>query len=76
MLRAAVVGYGNIGRFVLDALLVSADFEIAGIVSNSLQPGSMGNISVARTIDELSTGYNRQAAWRVGYYGCRMGSGL
>lgn len=31
-IRAAVVGYGNIGRFVLDALVEAPDFEIAGIV--------------------------------------------
>lgn len=31
-IRAAIVGYGNIGHFVLDALLEAPDFEIAGIV--------------------------------------------
>lgn len=31
-IRAAVVGYGNIGRYVLDALVEAPDFEIAGIV--------------------------------------------
>lgn len=31
-IRAAVVGYGNIGRFSVEALEASADFEIAGIV--------------------------------------------
>ena len=31
-IRAAIVGYGNIGHFVLDALQVAPDFEIAGIV--------------------------------------------
>jgi len=33
-IRTAVVGYGNIGRHVLEALEVSADFEVAGIVSD------------------------------------------
>ena len=32
MIKAAVVGYGNIGRYVIEALKASADFEIAGIV--------------------------------------------
>ena len=32
MIKAAVVGYGNIGRYVLEALKESADFEIAGVV--------------------------------------------
>lgn len=31
-IKAAIVGYGNIGHFVLDALLAADDFEIAGIV--------------------------------------------
>ena len=30
--RAAVVGYGNIGKYVVEALEVAPDFEIAGIV--------------------------------------------
>lgn len=30
--RAAIVGYGNIGKFVLEALQAAPDFEIAGIV--------------------------------------------
>jgi diaminopimelate dehydrogenase len=33
-IRAAIVGYGNIGKFVLEALEASADFEVAGIVSD------------------------------------------
>lgn len=31
-IRAAVVGYGNIGKYVLDAINTSPDIEIAGIV--------------------------------------------
>ena len=31
-IRAAVVGYGNIGRYTVQALEVAPDFEIAGIV--------------------------------------------
>ncbi len=30
--RAAVVGYGNIGKYVLEAINSSSDFEVAGIV--------------------------------------------
>ena len=32
MIKAAVVGYGNIGRYVIEALNESNDFEIAGVV--------------------------------------------
>ena len=31
-IRAAVVGYGNIGRFAIEALEAAPDFEIAGVV--------------------------------------------
>ncbi len=30
--RAAIVGYGNIGKYVLQALQVAEDFEVAGVV--------------------------------------------
>ena len=33
-IRAAIVGYGNVGKYVLEALEASPDFEIAGIVSD------------------------------------------
>ena len=31
-IRAAVVGYGNIGKSVVEALQAAPDFEIAGII--------------------------------------------
>ena len=31
-IRAAVVGYGNIGKFSVEALEAAPDFEIAGVV--------------------------------------------
>ena len=34
--RVAIVGYGNIGKFVLEALTSSPDFEIAGIVRRDI----------------------------------------
>lgn len=54
MLQAAIVGFGNIGHSVLDALTASPDFRIAGVVSRSLSAGSLGDIPVTRSIDELS----------------------
>lgn len=36
MIKAVIVGYGNIGKFVLDALLDAPDFEIAGIVRRDI----------------------------------------
>lgn len=40
--RLAIVGYGNIGRFTLEAVNASTDFEIAGIVRRN--PADRGNI--------------------------------
>ena len=40
-IRAAIVGYGNIGKYVLEALESSTDFEVAGIVrrnANEIPP--------------------------------------
>ena len=31
-IRAAIVGYGNIGHYVLDAVNAAPDFELAGVV--------------------------------------------
>ena len=31
-IKAAIVGYGNIGRYVLEALQTAPDFELTGIV--------------------------------------------
>lgn len=41
-IRAAIVGYGNIGRYTLDALLAAPDFEVAGIVRRN--PADRDNI--------------------------------
>ncbi len=54
-IKAAVVGYGNIGRFVVEALEASVDFEIAGIVRRSLgeKPAELASYPVVTDIAEL-----------------------
>ncbi|MDE5685431.1 MAG: diaminopimelate dehydrogenase [Paramuribaculum sp.] len=54
-IKAAVVGYGNIGRFVVEALEASVDFEIAGIVRRSLgeKPAELASYPVVTDIREL-----------------------
>ena len=54
-IRAAIVGYGNIGRFVLDALLEAPDMEIAGIVRRSIenQPAELASYKVVTDITDL-----------------------
>lgn len=54
-IRAAVVGYGNIGRFVVESLQTSPDFEIAGVVRRdpSKRPAELADIPVVADIREL-----------------------
>lgn len=54
-IRAAVVGYGNIGHFVVEALEAADDFEIAGVVRRSLgeKPAELAQYPVATDITEL-----------------------
>ena len=55
-IRAAVVGYGNVGRFALEALEASNDFEIAGIVrrnGSANLPLELTNYKVVKDIREL-----------------------
>lgn len=55
-IRAAVVGYGNIGRFTLEALEAADDFEIAGIVrrnGSKDKPAELAPYDVVKDITEL-----------------------
>lgn len=53
--KAAIVGYGNIGKYVLEALSAAPDFEVAGIVRRDPQnrPEELRNYKVVGNIDEL-----------------------
>ena len=55
-IRAAVVGYGNIGRYAIQALEAADDFEIAGIVrrnGSDNKPAELANYEVVKDITEL-----------------------
>lgn len=55
-IRAAVIGYGNIGRFTVEALETAPDFEIAGIVRRQgaeNKPAELNNYEVVKDITEL-----------------------
>lgn len=54
-IRAAVVGYGNIGRHAVEALRAADDFEIAGIVrrKGSSPAKELSDYPVVANIDEL-----------------------
>ena len=56
-IRAAVVGYGNIGRYTVEALEAAPDFEIAGIVRRQGAencPAELASYKVVKSIAELS----------------------
>ena len=55
-IRAAVVGYGNIGRYALQALNAAPDFEVAGIVRRRGAencPSELAAYKVVKDIREL-----------------------
>ena len=55
-IRAAVVGYGNIGRYAIEALEAAPDFEIAGVVRRNGaadKPAELANYEVVKDITEL-----------------------
>lgn len=55
MIKAAIVGYGNIGHYVLDALQQADDFEIAGIVRRNVAdiPEEISKYKVVSNLAEL-----------------------
>ena len=52
MIKVAIVGYGNIGKYAVDALRAAPDMELAGIVR---RPGSeaVHGIKTASDVEEL-----------------------
>lgn len=54
-INAAIVGYGNIGKFVLDAIISAPDFELAGIVRRNVEniPEELKNYKIVDDITKL-----------------------
>ena len=55
-IRAAVVGYGNIGKSVVEALQAAPDFEIAGIIRRNgaeNKPAELASYEVVKDITDL-----------------------
>ena len=56
-IRAAIVGYGNIGRYALQALEAAPDFEVAGVVRRSgadNKPAELANYPVVSKLKKAS----------------------
>lgn len=55
-IRAAVVGYGNIGKAAIEAISIAEDIELAGVVRRSVageQPAELANVKVVDDIKKL-----------------------
>ena len=54
-IKIGIVGYGNIGRFVLESLQEAPDFEIAGVVRRNAdnKPSELADYAVVTDINQL-----------------------
>ena len=52
-IRAAVVGYGNVGRYALEALETAPDFEVAGIVRRNGSAFKPLDLSPYEVVDDV-----------------------
>ena len=56
-LKIAVIGYGNVGRFTVEAVRAASDMELAGVVRRSVslreKPAELADVNVVADIDEL-----------------------
>lgn len=55
-IRVAIVGYGNIGKYAIDAVEAAPDMELAGIVRRQgaeNKPAELADITVVKDITEL-----------------------
>ena len=53
-IRAAVVGYGNIGHYTIEALEAAHDFEIAGIVRRQGDKDKPAELSAYNVVDDIT----------------------
>ena len=55
MIKVAIIGYGNIGKFALQAVGAAPDMELVGIVRRDATniPAELADIKVVSNIDEL-----------------------
>lgn len=54
-IRVAIIGYGNIGQCVFEALLKSPDMEIAGVVRRSISGSNPPELSSVPVTDDIKT---------------------
>ena len=52
-IKAAIVGYGNIGRFSLEAILAASDMECAGVVRRDPSAGCYPELSGIKVVSDI-----------------------
>lgn len=52
-IRAAIVGYGNIGKYTLEALNAAEDFEVAGVVRRSVGQPTIPELAACKVVDSI-----------------------
>ncbi len=53
-IRAAVVGYGNVGKFAVEAIEAAADFELVGIVRRAGTNNCPAEIACYEVVDDIT----------------------
>jgi len=53
MIKIAIVGYGNIGQFAVDAVQAAPDMELVGVIRRKTDQKELGGIPVADSVDAL-----------------------
>lgn len=53
MIKAAIIGYGNIGKAVLEALQAASDFEIAGVVRRTVSTTNCPELQGIEIVDNI-----------------------
>ncbi|MFZ2538762.1 MAG: diaminopimelate dehydrogenase, partial [Oscillospiraceae bacterium] len=57
MIKACIVGYGNIGKSVLEAISASSDVELCGVVRRNVcesLPAELANVRVVDNVNKLA----------------------
>ena len=55
MIKVAVLGYGNVGKMAVDAVLSAKDMELAGIVSRSYAGQTIAGVTAVASVDEIES---------------------
>ncbi len=53
MIKAAVAGYGNIGKYICEAVLAASDFKLIGILRRKAEESTLHGVPVAEDVNAL-----------------------